>query len=344
MNQWMKYLAVIVGVPALVFSLAVTAMSITVEQTGISGKQVYSYDQATGFARMQVVIKDILVLAGGEHVGLTEDEGYQRTVGGPSRTYALLTDVIVDGAGTATTLPSGGKTFFSKIVGSAGAQSATITVWGDYKSTVTEEFLICTMSLTGTSEDAKKCTAISEDYKYYHAKVASISGTDATVNVWVEMGLGGGGGSGSGGDVTNAGTFAVQESGAALTALQLIDNDQTGASVHYRTSAGSTEDEHEVKATAGRLFSITATNTNASARYLRCSNLTAANTTPGTSTVFLGVAIPGQTTGAGITFSFAGSKGVAFSTALTCWLVTGAADTDVAEVAANEIKVVYAYE
>lgn len=128
-----------------------------------------------------------------------------------------------------------------------------------------------------------------------------------------------------------------------LTALQLIDNDQTGASVHYRTSAGSTEDEHEVKATAGRLFSITATNTNAAARYLRCSNLTAANTTPGTSTVFLGVAIPGATAGAGITFGF-GPKGIAFSTALTCWLVTGAADTDVAEVAANEIKVVYAYE
>lgn len=78
MNQWMKYLAVIVGVPALVFALALTAFSITTEQTGISGKQVYSYDTVTGLARMQVVIKDILVLAGGEHIGATEDEGYQR--------------------------------------------------------------------------------------------------------------------------------------------------------------------------------------------------------------------------------------------------------------------------
>jgi hypothetical protein len=159
---------------------------------------------------------------------------------------------------------------------------------------------------------------------------------------WATGSLSGAAGAG-GSSVTNGGTFVVQENGAALTALQLLDDVETGATIHYRTSAGSTEDEHEVKATAGRLFSVTATNTNASARYLRCANLTAANTTPGTSTVLLGFAIPGQTTGAGITVNF-GRSGAAFSTALTCWLVTGAADTDVAEVAANEIKVIYAYK
>jgi hypothetical protein len=141
----------------------------------------------------------------------------------------------------------------------------------------------------------------------------------------------------------SAQTLAMAVRGAALTALQLIDDDQTGASVHYRTSAGATEDEHEIKATAGRLFSISTTNTNAAVRYLRCYNLTAANTTPGTSTVFLGLAIPGATTGAGFTADF-GPAGIAFGTALTCALTTGAADSDVAEVAANEIKVVYAYK
>lgn len=128
-----------------------------------------------------------------------------------------------------------------------------------------------------------------------------------------------------------------------LTSSQLVDDDQTGASVHYRTSAGSTEDEHEIKGSAGRLFSITATNTNAAARYLRCANQVAASTTPGTTTVFLGLAIPGATTGAGFTTNF-GPAGIAFSTGLTCWLVTGAADSDVAEVAANEIKVIYTYK
>lgn len=128
-----------------------------------------------------------------------------------------------------------------------------------------------------------------------------------------------------------------------LTSSQLVDDDQTGASVHYRTSAGSTEDKHEIKGSAGRLFSITATNTNAAARYLRCANQVIGSTTPGTTTVFLGLAIPGATTGAGFTTNF-GPMGIAFSTGLTCWLVTGAADTDVAEVAANEIKVIYTYK
>ena len=190
--------------------------------------------------------------------------------------------------------------------------------------------------------------------------------------------------------VTNAGTFAVQVDGAALTALQLLDDvvftddaaftvasskvsaagfmlDDTspdaidegdvgiarmssdrilyqrpgGASVHYRTAAGTTEDEHEVKATAGTLYSVIVTNTNAAARYLRCYNLTAANTTPGTSTVFWGAAIPGSTTGAGFVYPF--PAGLTFDTALTCAFTTGAADSDVAEVAANEIKATYTF-
>ncbi|NKE69883.1 hypothetical protein [Candidatus Manganitrophus noduliformans] len=140
---------------------------------------------------------------------------------------------------------------------------------------------------------------------------------------------------------TGASTSANQST--MITALQLIDDDQTGASVNYKTSAGTTEDETEIKATAGRLFSITATNTNAAARYIRCANLTAANTTPGTSTVFLGLAIPGNTAGSGFTTNF-GPAGIAFSTALTCWTVTGAADSDVAEVAANEIKWIITYK
>lgn len=128
-----------------------------------------------------------------------------------------------------------------------------------------------------------------------------------------------------------------------LTSSQLVDDDQTGASLHHRVSVGTTEDEHEIKGSAGRLFSISVTNTNAAVRYLRCANQVAASTTPGTTTVFYGMAIPGATTGAGFTVNF-GPMGLAFSTALTCWLVTGAAETDVAEVAANEINVNYTYK
>lgn len=130
---------------------------------------------------------------------------------------------------------------------------------------------------------------------------------------------------------------------AIQTATQLIDDDQTGATGLSYISVGTTEDEHAVKASAGRLFSITATNTNAAVRYLKCENDTAANTAPGTDTPEIRIAIPGATTGAGFTANF-GPAGVAFSNGLTCWLVTGAADSDVAEVAANEIMVFYTYK
>jgi hypothetical protein len=143
---------------------------------------------------------------------------------------------------------------------------------------------------------------------------------------------------------SNSANIATQTTLAdILTALQLIDNDQTGASLHHRISVGTTEDEHEVKGSAGRLFAINVTNTNAAVRYLRCANQVIGSTTPGTTTVFYGMAIPAATTGAGYTASF-GPKGIAFSTGLTCWLVTGAAETDVTEVAANEINVNYVYE
>lgn len=142
----------------------------------------------------------------------------------------------------------------------------------------------------------------------------------------------------TGSGVTGTGVPRVIEaSDSPLTAaLQLIDDDQTGSSINHRVSVGVTEDEVEIKATAGRLLWLQVMNTNANVRYLRCANLTAASTTPGTSTVFYGTAVPGATTGAGLTISF-GPSGIAFSTALTCWLVTGAAETDVAEVAANEL-------
>lgn len=110
-----------------------------------------------------------------------------------------------------------------------------------------------------------------------------------------------------------------------------------GDRVNYLTSAGVTEDETQIKATPGKLMSVVVTNTNAAVRYFRCYNLTAANTTPGTSTVFLGFAIPGLATGDGIAHNF-GTNGAAFSVALTCTLTTGAADSDTTEVAANEIK------
>lgn len=143
--------------------------------------------------------------------------------------------------------------------------------------------------------------------------------------------------------------MVVSEDGSlerGTTTTPYITNDVAattgGADDYSYISVGTTEDEHAVKATAGTLYSITATNTNAAVRYLKCEDDTAANTAPGTDTPELRIAIPGATTGAGFTADF--PKGWAFANALTCWLVTGAADNDVAEVAANEIMVFYTFK
>lgn len=115
-----------------------------------------------------------------------------------------------------------------------------------------------------------------------------------------------------------------------------------GASYSSRISVGTTEDEHAVCTAACTLYSIAATNTNAAVRYLKCFDNVAASTTPGTSTPILRMAVPGAATGGGFTITY--PVGISFTTGLTCWLVTGAADSDVAEVAANELMVNYSYK
>jgi hypothetical protein len=120
-----------------------------------------------------------------------------------------------------------------------------------------------------------------------------------------------------------------------LRAQNAVDGAIANAAlVHSRISVGTTEDETQIKATPGAIYSITATNINAAARYLKCYNLTAAVAAPGTSTPFVRFAIPPSASGPlNVTFP----QGALFSVALTCALVTGVADSDVAEVAANEV-------
>lgn len=244
--------------------------------------------------------------------------------------------------------------------------------------------------------------------------------------------------------VTNAGTFAVQESGAALTALQLIDNvvnvddaaytagsgsgvpmmgfatsDQVNSGdvgavrmtvsrdmcVNVRDSSGNTidpqvddaaftaatslvsvvagfattdsvdsgdagalgmttdramfvnprpsttggltifrsidldETEEEIKATAGQVYSIAAFNTNASARYLKFYNATAANVTVGTTTPVLTYYLPAT---GGFTIDI--PCGYAFSTAITAAATTGVADNDTGAPGANEVIVNIGYK
>lgn len=92
-----------------------------------------------------------------------------------------------------------------------------------------------------------------------------------------------------------------------------------------------------VKASAGSLHSITASNINAAIRYLKFYNST--TVTVGTTTPVLTLAIPA---GGFINLNF-GTPGHRFTTGICLGITTGAADSDTGAVAAGEIKVLTGY-
>lgn len=104
-------------------------------------------------------------------------------------------------------------------------------------------------------------------------------------------------------------------------------------------SAASTN-ATSVKASAGAVGFIYAVNLNAAVRYLKLYNKASAPTV-GTDTPIATLPIPAATTGAGFTLPIPG--GVLFSTGIAFALTTGAADSDTAAVAANEIFLFLGY-
>lgn len=92
-----------------------------------------------------------------------------------------------------------------------------------------------------------------------------------------------------------------------------------------------------VKGSAGTIYSIVASNTNAAIRYLKLHN--SATVTVGTTAVALTIAIPA---GGFVNLDF-GALGMRFGTGICISTTTGAADADVGAVAAGEIKVLTSF-
>jgi len=191
--------------------------------------------------------------------------------------------------------------------------------------------------------------------------------------------------------VTNAGTFAVQVDGSALTALQVIDNpvlvddaaftpatssvmmagfeaDESSTDSVDEGDAGAArmtldrkvivtpqphtaggcsifrtldldETEEDVKTAAGQVYGVFAINTTNAILWLKFYNLTAANTSVGSSTPVMTLGVPGNndTDGAGFYMSF--PVGVAFDTAICVAATTGVADADTGAPGANAMIV-----
>lgn len=192
-------------------------------------------------------------------------------------------------------------------------------------------------------------------------------------------------------NVTNAGTFAVQESGSALTALQVIDNPvvvddaaftpattsvmmagfqadesstdsvnegDAGAAritldrkqivtVQPHTAGGVStfksndidETEEDVKTSAGQVYFIYCVNTNASARYLKLYNATAANVTVGSTATKMDLLVPPSNSGFYLQFP----TGIVFDTAISVAATTGLGDSDSGAPGASEVQVTIGY-
>lgn len=116
---------------------------------------------------------------------------------------------------------------------------------------------------------------------------------------------------------------------------------QPSLGVILRSDAVDNEDETAVKAGPGVLFSVSGRNSSTTTNaYVRCTNATAANTTPGTTTVVYEMMLP---FGGGFIQSPLSPGGRTFTVAITCYVVTDAAVTGTTDAAANEVVVNFDY-
>lgn len=116
---------------------------------------------------------------------------------------------------------------------------------------------------------------------------------------------------------------------------------QPGSSTIIRSDNTNNDDETQVKATAGVLLSISGRNAHTSTdAFVRCTNATAASTTPGSTAVIFEMMLP---FGGGFVQSNLGPAGMTFSTALTCYVATGKAVTDTTDAAQDDVVVNIVY-
>ena len=148
--------------------------------------------------------------------------------------------------------------------------------------------------------------------------------------------------------VTNAGsggsTFAADDISSVFYPRLKVSLGPDGVAQDNWTSArlisAASTNATSVKAASGAVGFIYAVNLNAAVRYPKLYNKASAPTV-GTDTPVATLPIPASATGAG--FSLAIPGGVAFSTGIAYAVTTGAADSDTAAVAANEIFLFMGY-
>lgn len=131
-------------------------------------------------------------------------------------------------------------------------------------------------------------------------------------------------------------TGAVVVSGSVTSSTTVTANTPNPTSSAINSAA--TTNATSVKNAAGNVFSITASNTNAAARYVKLYNKASAPTV-GTDVPVLTIPIP---PGSAVNLEF-GTPGWRFGTGIALAITANAVDSDTTAVAASEVKVLTAY-
>lgn len=113
-----------------------------------------------------------------------------------------------------------------------------------------------------------------------------------------------------------------------------ISTATSGGLTIKRTISAASTNATSAKASAGQLYGWSITNTNAAVMYVKLYNKASAPTV-GTDTPVITIAVPGSTVGGGTNYN--SDIGIAFATGIAYATTTGAADSDTAAVAANEV-------
>jgi hypothetical protein len=141
------------------------------------------------------------------------------------------------------------------------------------------------------------------------------------------------------GDGTNNAAVKAASTAAAATDASVVVNMSPNMSVTASAvNSAATTNATSIKASAGTVFSITASNTGAAAAFVKFYNLATAPTV-GTSTPIITLSIPASGT---VNVPF-GQFGYRFSTGIALAITNLAPDTDTTAVAAAQVKVLTSY-
>jgi hypothetical protein len=146
-----------------------------------------------------------------------------------------------------------------------------------------------------------------------------------------------------GGQADEASTDSVDEGDAGALRMtldrKLITTPQphTGGGLTIVRTLDADETEEEIKATAGSIYGMWATNTGTATAFVKFYNATAANVTVGTTTPVITIGIPGNSSD-DVSANFGpGGMGISFDTAITVAAVTEAADNGTTAPGANSV-------